>query len=737
MKHIYFFIFFSTIIFVSYIQAIDTITNITYNRLLMSYNDAGHLTRYENRLFTNNMNKTTEYMIGFDGSLDLIMTHETVRATTTNLIDENNLYSFHNKNDTNYMSIFDMSTIPMTLTHSFPIPIINSEYITRAFAVGDIIYIQDYYSGTIRFNKSTLSFIEPLIDFTAYVVKDFYFIKPYEHVENGLFRPFIRFFDSTLADAQNPWGIVIYDLILEIDGVRDFINFKVEGDYLYAFLWGYIGIFDISDINNIHTVYEMHQPDEWLAFTDATLYENYLFVSHSRGIIFYDVTYFDNPNIIHQREWPFAQNISNSFHIFHDFLYTYEYFYTGVYDINNNFNQIQKIGVTGVDVVSSSMDYIVLNYFENSIVEIVPIFDDTTDRIIVETNLEPNTLIGGLEITDDFLFIVSFNEMSNLSNFSVYNFTSFELIHRSQIPFWANSIRFLGDHIIFQQQRENQYPLQHIYKLENLNIQHVETFVGYISTITGYDPDDYFSVLTSNRIEFRSKSDPTSILFYRNLFNVGMHTLEHVANGVLSYQIGNRQYFYKYDEGFVNFTQTYNLNIHTTNVRFYKGYMTVSSGSESTISKFYAIENGIPRLIGELDKLATTFASWISLEHNGLVVQTGGAWHFYDIDYTLSSIDISNEAIPFINIIGNQPNPFNPITSIVFTLQKSSFVSIDIYNIRGQKVKNLINEEFSNGKNIVVWDGTDNNSNVVSSGVYFYRIISGDFNETRRMVLLK
>jgi hypothetical protein len=79
----------------------------------------------------------------------------------------------------------------------------------------------------------------------------------------------------------------------------------------------------------------------------------------------------------------------------------------------------------------------------------------------------------------------------------------------------------------------------------------------------------------------------------------------------------------------------------------------------------------------------------------------------------------------------NYPNPFNAQTNINFSLAVPSDVSINIYNIVGQLVKN-ISGHYNAGANKVNWNASD-----VSSGVYFYRINVGNATETRKMVLLK
>jgi len=85
----------------------------------------------------------------------------------------------------------------------------------------------------------------------------------------------------------------------------------------------------------------------------------------------------------------------------------------------------------------------------------------------------------------------------------------------------------------------------------------------------------------------------------------------------------------------------------------------------------------------------------------------------------------------------NYPNPFNPATNFQFTLSKSVHVKIEIFNIVGQNVKTLVDDNMTPGVYVVDWDGKDDKGNLVSSGIYFYRIQAGDFSDMKKMVLLK
>lgn len=95
-------------------------------------------------------------------------------------------------------------------------------------------------------------------------------------------------------------------------------------------------------------------------------------------------------------------------------------------------------------------------------------------------------------------------------------------------------------------------------------------------------------------------------------------------------------------------------------------------------------------------------------------------------------ISISNDIPESFSLYQNYPNPFNPQTKIKFDVPKASFTKLIIYDLLGREIAKLVNEELKPGTYEADWDGSN-----YSSGVYFYKIISGDFVETKKMVLMK
>jgi hypothetical protein len=115
--------------------------------------------------------------------------------------------------------------------------------------------------------------------------------------------------------------------------------------------------------------------------------------------------------------------------------------------------------------------------------------------------------------------------------------------------------------------------------------------------------------------------------------------------------------------------------------------------------------------------------------------------------YRLGAVDIDGEWMSKIILVDvpaqtlmlhqNHPNPFNPSTTISFTLPKKTQANLSIYNLEGKLVKTLLNGLMDEGYKKTTWDGINISGNPVSSGVYFYRLKAGNKVLTRKMMLLK
>ena len=88
-------------------------------------------------------------------------------------------------------------------------------------------------------------------------------------------------------------------------------------------------------------------------------------------------------------------------------------------------------------------------------------------------------------------------------------------------------------------------------------------------------------------------------------------------------------------------------------------------------------------------------------------------------------------------LLDNYPNPFNPTTSISFNIPSEVYTEVNIYNMMGQKVRTLHNGNLQAGRHHIFFDGFDDNNIQLGSGVYFYRVTAGEFNATKKMMLVK
>ena len=114
-------------------------------------------------------------------------------------------------------------------------------------------------------------------------------------------------------------------------------------------------------------------------------------------------------------------------------------------------------------------------------------------------------------------------------------------------------------------------------------------------------------------------------------------------------------------------------------------------------------------------------------------VQHGYYYTIGSRENILSVERLSNSNIPHtLQLYQNYPNPFNPSTIIEFTLPKSEFVELKVFNILGKEVSTLVSRKLNSGNHRYTFDGKN-----LASGVYFYRLVAGDFREVKKMIIMQ
>ncbi|MCF7913145.1 MAG: T9SS type A sorting domain-containing protein, partial [Candidatus Cloacimonetes bacterium] len=157
----------------------------------------------------------------------------------------------------------------------------------------------------------------------------------------------------------------------------------------------------------------------------------------------------------------------------------------------------------------------------------------------------------------------------------------------------------------------------------------------------------------------------------------------------------------------------------------------ITTGSKETLSN----ENGEYELYLESGTYTITCSAddYISQTEEGVNLLENTVLNF-QLAPDVSGDDVF-EALTLLK--GNYPNPFNPVTTIEFSLAENSQIILEIYNNKGQQVRTLLHEYCNAGTHSVIWDGHDSDNREVASGIYYYKIHTADFMQTRKMLLLK
>jgi len=120
-------------------------------------------------------------------------------------------------------------------------------------------------------------------------------------------------------------------------------------------------------------------------------------------------------------------------------------------------------------------------------------------------------------------------------------------------------------------------------------------------------------------------------------------------------------------------------------------------------------------------------------QHAVRILFNDGSGHFVEEP----QVGINNEELEITNCkLSNYPNPFNPTTTISFSIPEESKVELSVFNIKGQKVKTLAKDSYQKGKHSVVWNGKSDSGKSVSSGVYFYKLDTENNNSVMKKCLL-
>ncbi len=132
---------------------------------------------------------------------------------------------------------------------------------------------------------------------------------------------------------------------------------------------------------------------------------------------------------------------------------------------------------------------------------------------------------------------------------------------------------------------------------------------------------------------------------------------------------------------------------------------------------------------------------WPGTFGNMDIIANDEIWNFvsqFDVNGLIYTSADEMEIVPNNNFkLSNFPNPFNPTTNINFSLTKAEHIKLEIFDIKGKKIRTLFDGELAARSHNVLWDGKDDNNSTVSSGMYFYQIQTATEFSSRKMILIK
>lgn len=144
----------------------------------------------------------------------------------------------------------------------------------------------------------------------------------------------------------------------------------------------------------------------------------------------------------------------------------------------------------------------------------------------------------------------------------------------------------------------------------------------------------------------------------------------------------------------------------------------------------FVIGSGGGSASGSHSIMGTVGQPAIGVSSGAVNVLESGFW--YTPGWIITGVPEDGAGKAVFGLEQNSPNPFNPVTTVRYSVAARSDVRISIYNVAGRCVGTIVNGEKDPGAYVVTFDASD-----LSSGIYFYRMTAGDFSDTRKMLLLK
>ena len=719
---------------------INHITSITNEQRLKEYDShVSAVIKYENKIISQRESSIVEYLILPNGYLDQISYHEIVPSTNTAYVDEGRYYSFINDRyrGVKQMLVFDLTQTPMDMIADIDLAL---HFQSPAFVLFDdeIMMISNNMSHRIEiYNKYSYDYIGFINGYGgAYATKRGNTIMiPYLYETGIVIRALNLIFESEysleevstihIPDISWVWDLEFQDEKLIISHSTGIRIYEISDDFTPTILY------DIpveQDNNNTRSIlYSIYTPEFLYA---STMYGS---------LLVFELEAYGQYIQIYDEERKHNQCRFKNMVLDYPFLYMNKERMLLVYDLSSEIEERTFYGrglSSRVPIPKSNDLYILHNTHlnNNTISELYSVLNN---EVIFIKEYESRTN-GWADIQDNKLFI----NVAKLINNNYHRWIEIYLIDSPDFTLLSST--YIGESVGIFVLSENQIFLSDvgsnpyqivIYDIVGDELVYNTTVIG---TPEGY-PRNYENYIFVRNQSGISISDIT--FFQEELLSLNLEGnwsshYSHDNNHLLLTNIIN-QIFRVYEYNIPN--QSYSIINHQLYGTFTtsNGVITKNARDDLDNSTYYSIiENDIIEIGHKFDHSRSVTRTFFYPDQNKMIQETQSGYYIYDIEYTVSEED--KVALHENNVLhSSYPNPFNPSTTIKYSLQQASNLQIDIYNIKGQKVKSLLNEYRPAGEHSIVWNGKDDTGNDVGSGVYFYRMEAEGYVGTRKMAILK
>ncbi len=698
---------------------------------------------HNNKLYLDAEGAVEEYNILADGSLELNSYIDRFYNTPAKaIILGDTLFA----GDDSKIFVIDISENEMNIVDTIET---YSPYTLRKFAGNDDYFVYTWSSNTNStvLDRSTLELVTDELSTGGYyyTIKDTILFSGIECTDSS------ALLIESISDINNPVEIAF----LLTGEYQENLSYHFKDSYLFILRNREILIIDISDLENpfiVTTIINIPYVPMSNYLTNLIFYENYImFTNQENTLWIYDITNINEPqlvSVIHDFEQ--ATDTSKGPLILVDDDIYFSGSESNIYHFDATYlPDIEILGEYG-----SGGQFFYYEYFHPYIicskhgVREANYFNVTEDEPVVHELDE--SLYGFSRFThNDSLLCYISRESLYEKHLKIYYYNENEITLKNEIPLGTTNYRDVylkNDYLILMGYNPGTIKIYEI--LPDYSLNEVGNFIlgsdPYLLQQTTQFDLDYlyikYEVSDNNFVCILESQPPFNEVanFSLNLFGVEQYSMFLLSEDRVilrsSYGNGSRLRLCHY-----NFPDQFELLDTITLSRSFKLHDDLLTGSKSYSGEieYYTWQNDVIEEVCNYD-------FGVEMSDNIFVPQLDKLYavgRYNIIEYTCDYTSIDNFELPIVSSgydLRNYPNPFNPTTTINYSLKENSRVDLIIYNIKGQKVKQLISDQLSAGQHSVVWDGKGEKDQTVSSGIYLYKLhVNGKTSTIRKCILLK